>query len=971
MSEDFGAWWGDIPCALGASPPSYVRTRGLEPAVATVAFPRRFFSESLAPLPPEDPFGIRDTQPAASLVGRMHEEVAITFTPVARPPYFGDLVIAQGSAELGLRSFVARQLYLVEAMIPDPQHGQDSLVQFVLADVRRFWNDYGQITKAWNVGLPQGDAKRVGADGLTVVRAADRVFVAHTAKDGGTRATPLREIVQDLLDVLPGKVQIAEWPDAFLADKPAPEVRCWGASPKEALGAVLDAFSLEFDLGEDAVARVSPIGQGEVGEARPGGLLEAHDPATGEGAWKGHITADGDRYARRPSHRPTGVVVVGDRTVHEVAVDFLTPVLVYTDQPDGQPAQTVVLEVTPDNLQILARGGADPGEAEILLADRADRARLSVILGAKDRKVIPAASAGPTEAQPSAVPADDGHLWQRLPFQDGGAWSASLPYLSDRIRQLLRQQLWRYYQVPDPLRRLLPILKRAARDYKGDRLEPRCEAFTFRATSTRVPVERDVPSEANATGRPNEVRLALVKKLEETQKAISALEERKKRLRGPSAREVIDAVAVVFKGGHATATGKGDEQLARDIKRSEGVFDGFLESWAQIGRGWARAYIAEPAKYVGADSLAAFFTEYAGGLSSDDVESRIAQIDTELKDLRAEEEEVVAELNPRAAKERELGAIEAQIRSAAGTAIIPRSIRQRADALRREIADMTQKEVELQPPADDQAEFEDRVFHLNLVRDEVPFRVVDENLGIIEVLSESLPGWLADPMAPDPEGTWFIPMPVRLTFGTWNRLDPEPRSPGDEAARNFYPTMSVAMLRGMFPQSAGAFADLGDRLPATAGQSQILFTFGAQDQESGTASVASPAWRILYDDPEKPLRLLVLLPEKDPDDPTKLLPPRSNYDELLSRARPFARAALSSPAELDAGSLVVHGPRTVRLNGRVSATEVRLLDVRKGFVTEVSFAADAAPLPGVDGPVRQSGPVRLVFGIDVEQGRND
>lgn len=969
MSEDFGAWWGDLPCALGASPPSYTRTRGLEPAVATVAFPRRFFSESLAPLPVEDPFRIRELQPA-SLVGRVHEDRAVTFTPIARPPFFGDLVIAQGSAALGLRSFVARQLYLVDAVIPDPQHGDDSLVQFVLSDIRRFWNDYGHITKSWNVGLPQGDARRVGADGLTIVRPGDRIYVAHTAKDAGTRATPLREVLQDLLNELPGRLQIADWPDQFLADKPPPEVRCWGAQPKEVIRAVLEAFSLEIDVGEDMAVRFAPIGQGDVGEATPGGSLAAHDPASGEGAWQGHVVADGNRYARRPSHRPTNVVVIGDRTVRDVAVDFLTPVLVYTDDVEGTPHQTVVLEVTPDNLQALARGGADPGEAEILLASHEDRARLSVLLGAKDRKVIPAASTGPTEAQPDAVPADDGHLWQRLPFHDGGAWSASLPYLSDRIRQLLRQQLWRYYQVPDSLRRLLPLLKRAARDYKGDRLEPRCEAFTFRATSTRIKIERDEPDAPNSTGKPNDIRIELVKKLEETQKAIASMEERKKRLRGPSAREVVDAVAIVFKGGHATATGKGDKQLAEDIRRSEGAFNGFLESWAQIGRGWIRAYVEEPAKFVGADTLAGWAKEYAGGLSSDDVETRIAQIDLELKDLRDEEAKIVAELNPRGAKERELGAIEAQIRSAAASGgIVPRALRTRAEALRQEIAGMVQEEAEKQPPADDEAEFEERVFHLNLVRDEVPFRVVDENLGIIEVLSESLPGWLADPMVPDPEATWFVPMPVRLTFGTWNRHDPEVRT--GEGSPNFYPTVSVAMLRGMFPQSAGVFADLGDRLPADVGEGQIVFTFSALDQESGTASIASPAWRILYDDPENPLRLLVLLPEKDPQRPGAFLPPASNYDELLKRARPFAKAALSAPAELDAGSLTISGPRTVHLNGRMSATEVRLLDAGKGFVTEVSFDSDAAPLPGVDGPVKQSGPVRLVFGIDVEQGRND
>jgi hypothetical protein len=250
-------------------------------------------------------------------------------------------------------------------------------------------------------------------------------------------------------------------------------------------------------------------------------------------------------------------------------------------------------------------------------------------------------------------------------------------------------------------------------------------------------------------------------------------------------------------------------------------------------------------------------------------------------------------------------------------------------------------------------------------------RVVDENLGIVEVLSDALPGWLADPMVADPRDTWFVPMPVRITFGTWNRLDPEQRSGGD--IRNCYPTLSVAMLRSMFPQTVHLFTDLGDRLPAAMGETQARFAFTLADQVTGKAGVGPHAWRILYDDPENPLRLLVALPPKDPNDPKRLglLPPTDNYDALLKRARPFAQAALATPVELDAGSLTLTGPRNVPCNGRVSAVEVRLLGPALGFATEVSFDADAAPLPGVEGPVRPDGPVRLVFGIDVEQGRNE
>lgn len=1015
--EAFGAWWGGIPCALEGSPPRYRRMRGLEAATAVVTVPRRFFTLSLAPEVPPDPFRLRELVLPSDELVRMHEPAPVRFAPIGRPPYVGDLVVAQGAVGAPLRTFVARQMYLADSRIVDPQNRAEEdgsggpLVELTLASIVRFWQDYGEITRSWNAGLAKSQAVVVGPDGQPRVRPDDRVYVAQTARERGTRPVPLHQIVQDLLRALPGKLPLVAWPFAAEDEEQVYEVHAWGASPKVVLAAVLDAAQLVIDVGEDLNVRAFRVGAGDVGE-RAGGGLAAHDPQTGEGAWAGAITADGDRYTRRPSHRPREVVVIGDRTVYEVAVEGLTPVLcVDAERPDGPPRRLVV-EVTPDNMQAFARGtllsGNTTEPGAILRTTPSEKDRLRMILGlavpqvqdARELELPEGAQVGP-DAQ--ALPADDGHLWQRLPLASEDTWAASLPYLSERVRTTLRDQLWRYYQVPETHRRLLPILNRAARDYKGDRLPPKCEAFGYRAVSVRVPVRREADAEArpNASGTPNELRLQQVSRLESIQSNIAWCEAQLKYLEGSSLAEVHDGLIRGIQGGWAYLFGASTKaELDADMKALEAALEPTLDKWARKGSSWYQA-LAGGAEHFGFGSLSVFLKSMAGDTQEQAGVMR-QSLEQALRDLRAEERRLIGELNPRLAKETELGQVEAQIATAyAGGGVPSIELQNRRDELRAEIRELAnKKEEDVAQGKDrhpDEPEWQEVILHVPLARHEVPFRVVDEALGIIEVLSDSLPGWLADALTPDPKGTWFIPMPVKLTFGSWNRLDLEGRSGGVRG--NGYVETSLRMLARDFSGVAPFVADLGDRLPATQGEEQIRFTFTREDQESGRAPVGEFPWRILYDDPENPLRRLVLLPPanreatrdlirrlSDPSSLTtdeisnrqqralELLPTTfafDNWEELLARARPVAKAALAPPDELDSGSLVVVGPRAAALSGRVSAMEIRLRDVSEGFETEVSFASDAAPLPGVEGPVRQEGPVRLMFGIDVEGGRQE
>jgi hypothetical protein len=1002
--DSFGAWWGGIPCALEASPPRYQRTRGLEAAVAVVTVPRSYFSESLAPEVPADPFRVGEAGNPAESVSQLFASAPATFSPVPRPPFVADLVLAQGGAAGTVRQLVARQMYLADARIVDPQHAEPDadgqrrfgpLVEFSLASIVRFWEDYGEITQTWNAGLTKGQAVVLGPGGQPRVRPDDRIYIAHTAKEQGTSATPLREIVQALLNALPGRLQVVAWPadtTGDTADEQVFEVHAWGASPKRVLAALLDAAQLVVDIGEDLGVRVYRIGAGDVGERDGTGNLVPHDPQGTSGAWTGQLTEDGDRYTRRVSHRPREVVVIGDRTVYEVAVDNLTPVLCIDAEREDGPPQRLVVDVTPDNLQAFARGapfGSPPVPAILTSAD--ERVRIKTIMGLAAPTVADAeplvlpegAQTGPTAAP---LPAD-GHLWQRLPLANEDTWAASLPHLTERVRTLLRQQLWRYYKVPESHRRLLPILNRATRDYKGDRLEPKCEAFGYRSVSVRVPVRREAEPAPNESGAPNALREQQATTLGRVKAAIAQAEEQIRRLEGPTVPEFHDGLIRAVQGSWSWLVGSSDDAAAReDIAAANAALEPVMDKWARMGSSWWESF-AGAADHLGFKSLSDAARDFGGGETIGQGAVRRRNLEESLVALRAEEKRLIAALNPRLAKEQEIAQLEVQIRAAyAAAGFAPLGLTQRRDELRAELAALVAKKDKDVAEGKDrhakQPETTEQIFHVPLMRHEVPFRVVDEALGIIEVLGDSLPGWLADWMTPDPKGTFFIPMPVKLTFGSWNGRDVDGGTTSGEQV-NGYVANSLRMLSRHFSDVSRFVADFGHRVPPEPGYEQVRFTFTREDQESGKAEVGPFPWRVLYDDHENPLRRLVLLGPAQPASLTaEALPvtaatgaaaaavPFDNWDELLARARPVAQAHLSAPEEVDSGSLVIVGPRAAALSGRSSAVVVTLRGVNEGFQTEVSFASDAAPLPGLQGTVHQEGPTRLVFGIDVERGRD-
>lgn len=987
MSETAAAWWDGIPCAL-TPPPRYVRARGLTPSVSLVTFPRSYFRTSLAPTTPADPFALRPEQTPA-LLGQIHAEAPVTFRPLDRPPFVGDLVFAQGAPDAPPRTFRARQLYFVEARIVDPEHGEDAMVEVTLADIRRFWEAHGQITRSWNVLRPATEATP-GTFNLTMERPAAggelRRYEARTAKERGVQPTPLREIFQECLDALPGRLQIVRWPDDYLRDLPPIEnVRAWAASPKDVLDGLMDYYRLEFDPGHDLKARFYGQGEGQVGDAEADGhggdMVRLHDPATGQGSWAGLITADGNRYARRPSHAPLEVEVLGGRTVFDVRVDFLTPVLAVTDERPGVPPRTEVLEVTPETLAAFARGL--PNELELhpdflmpgddrssRLLPQAQRSQLAAVLNVLADQVTPIDPQpyGPEEG-PVVV---DPLFWQRLPFMDSEAWAIQFPWLSERARALLRDQLWRVYQVPESLRRLLPILKRAEVDHRGERLAPLVEAYSFRAVSNIRRKEALPPKP--------DMKEVLRANLDDVKAQITTLEAERERLREPDLPEIKQAVESMAARGVAdfkTRTGV-DLPVLRALDRQFlGPVAGFLPEgtvYALLGpllpassapsptsrdeqaarklwdaaerftRKWVRLGAMDPFNFFGTDTSAH---------DSEDVEARRRRIDERLAALRRQATEISYQIDPKLALQNALAEVEREIRAAVGRdGRVPPQLTLRREDLRTRIAQI-EAEAAREEPALDDSPFLQVVRHENLPRHRVDFVVLDENLGLIKILGP-LPGWLANPNLADPRGTYFVPMPVQITFGSWNRHDADLRSGLGGEVTNHYLATTVQAIASE-PDLAPLVGLPGHVLPWHPGTQQVRFTFARNGPQAGGDEVGPFPHRLVIDGGHPPFQELVRLGGF------------TNRPQLLERVLPLARALLALPEELDAGSLTVYGPRTVLLNGRVSAVAIGYRD--GAWQTDVSFDGDAAPLPGVIGAVREPGPVELTFGINVERER--
>lgn len=1027
------AYWAGLPVALSAlgqpAPFAYRRARGVDPSTSEASFPRSlFYSLSVAldsrrfdPLPFEEPSAFS-----------LPLDVPTLAIPVERPPYMGDLLVVQGDGS-EQRIVRARALYRDQVLVATPGL-EDPLVVVTFSDIRKWWENYGEVTRDWNRRTGPGRVLSKGF-GYQVRILASAVgnhtqtrfspiqgWWADTVQPDGTPVS-LRDIAQFLLLKLPGKLRIVRWPEGVGEGENAPEVRCWAARPKEVLRGLLDAFRLSLDIGPDLRARIYGPGEGSIGELPDGGPenLSSWDPESGDGPWASRITADGNRYARRPTGAPTQVVVVGDRTVYDVQQDFCTPVLCYPLEREGEPPETVVLEVTPRSLAALARGVAQPEQIEHfdpdgpILTDPVERAAVNVLMGA-DAPPIPdvvetanlsernrahtatrdlsgltaeeqqaakrdVGFSGAQPAEPARATQADPFAWQRLPLLDDDAFETAYEWMPLGVRKLLREQLWRYWQVPT--RRLCPLLKRAERTLAGERLEVQVEAFTFRP----VRFQRLLPKDTAEADAKREAQLRVLKWILDGK---ARMEEALERLRGPTATEL--AVTVMTRLPFYTPLGLGaigvvsrqwpfageGSTPAAQIVGEEG-YRRAMDALHVHGRKWS-LYFMPLARVAGVDGKLAEVMESLGKDIPETREARVDALEKGVATYTDAAERLFAELEPRAALVKRIQVVEAKIAAAraASGEDPPGLVAERTD-LSDKLASLVQSEKDRRR-AEARPNYEPRTRHENLSRVPVTARVVDAELGIIEILSALPPGWIADTSVEDAAQSYLIPMPVRVTFGSWNQRDFEGRGedrsgvatltggvgdfgPGrrvpvrDPHQPNPYMEAAAQMLAGL-PDDARAFVgQLGHVVPAENGQPVAGPGQYRLELSREGADAEQYQWLVVMEE-SPPFRELVRLDGS------------SNRAELDARARPIAQALLDTPDETDAGSLTLAHPVSVGTNGRISAVEVRLVDAGAGFVTEVSFDGDEAPLPGIVGRSSEGGPVRLTFGLDVDAGRD-
>lgn len=1057
----FGAYWAGVACSLDRlSTPRYTRVRGVEASVSSVSFRRSVFSESLLPKIEAARFNPRPADPPAAALELLHSLTPQDDPGGARPGYRGDLVFAQtfdGTTDQK-RVETFRDLYYVEHQVLDAD-SDDPLIEITLADVRRFWEDYGEITAQWNVEKPGG-------------------LAAKGSKGREIGATPLREIMQTLLNALPGKLQISVWPEATAIPDRVVEVRCWGASPKEALKKILEVYRLEFDPGPDLRARFYVAGTGKIGELSLGSTgdndLEHNPDSPAGGPWAENFTADGNAYTKRPAHEnPTEVVVVGARTVYDVQIDWLTPVLVYEtlDPATGSPVEHVV-EATPVNLtdfvqkklpgqrrdagleedfpvaQLIGMGGQARADALRVAveplskepwpgADRATRIALGeelpelqlvarALRGGEVTQAVDRLKAGPTPPVPDPASSFSSpvqpqgtlltpDLWQRLPGLDAKDWPLALKEISEEDRRALRK-LWRVYQVPKSLRRLLPIRKRAEIDHKGKRVAAMVEAFGFTSVKVRITDEDEIARRELIADRDEETGEVLKIIETETQRfekekdaadraayeemcgEIERLRKEIDKIRRPTAGELLllanDEDEAIESGANIAEqvlnpVGPTARFLAKVDESDDGLSTVVPGQGAEAPKkperadlsnadrdandltaGRMRRLLGDFLNGIGINVLGGEDVGLDGGTSNADaratagvdLEAREERLTKMIATLEQKKLEIEEKINPTLFANHKLGEAllqAGQERQAAG--FVSGSTQQEIER-RQAVVNKLQAKLKEDQETGVKVPFEETVpmievsRFVNLGRRRVDFRVIDAERGLIEV--SDLPGWVADEDVTSLDQTTFLPMPVRLTCGTSNTVDVDESTVNEDQVPGWYMQQIAKALRAQPDAFLRLVRQVGHRLPVAVGDGQARYTFTKGDAKprAGEAAVGPHAYRVLIEDRGHQFRLLVRLSGE------------SNDATLRDRARAIADALLDRPEFVDAGRLIMFEPRRVALNGRQSATEIRIDSKGAGWVTEVSFQGDQAPLGDlVEGVERSRAPIRLAFGIDVEE----
>lgn len=940
MIGSCGAYWGELAALTDPAPgATLLRTVGFDPAVATIRLDASDVADWAIRVDPGRFEGLEPREVSApAIAAQLVAAAPAAFTPLQGLPYRDDLVLLLESGE----PVAVPNMWLQTARAIEALDGKPDVVELVLVDVRKWWVDYGVVSRSYNV--PNG-------------RAADETVLYERAslKDG--RLWAPSEIVQDLLDHLPGKVRLVYWPREAVAPAgqaaavapsstptvlpPAPSearvltLECAGASPREVLAGVLEDLGLLFTLTLSGGAACWRPGEGGVGETADDGAQNSrgHDLLSGEGVWAGMTPDDGFGYSRTVAvDAPDEVLVTGARPIRTVVVDYLDHVVIRETAPEGGGAAVRrAYEVTPELIGEL--DGREPQPEDLARILKAPVLRSS---------------------------------------EDG-----ALENTSRESQELLTAQVGRIVRVPRRLRYLLPILARAERGPDGERLAPVVEAFGWQPLEIEIAPEDLTAFDARAEAD----------RRSEIERSFAEVDQQLARVRAQIAAQTMSPEAaragldfVVEEGvlpavrsllRYGTLPGAlllGDDGAALQRQGAlpgtqprtpttppppEEFWDAFQRAGTAL-QGIVEGGLDATVGFLGGDDelLAEGQREIAQGrealneLFPDGAElDQLRRTETDLVRRRLE---LLQQLDPARALQERINDINRRIVESAATGVDQALLAQLADLQRqkRELEEAPENERAAKQPIR-------RIIHENLPRRPVRYRVLDADEGLLE-LDEPC-GILADANVADPSETWVILLPARIAFGSWNR--------GDVVQPDGLPRFGVTdnLLMGRAAAALAADAQLrvlaggmGHWLPPETDRFLEL-RFSRADM-SGGATLGPFPYRIT--DPR--LQRLVELPVGD-------APGGDNLEELRQLARAAAEKVMSSTVR-EAGTVLVLGPRRVNLNGRIAGT-TWAMDDEGQIDTTISFDR-SEPFPGIDvAQVAPRDPRPHVYGFDPRDHR--
>lgn len=895
--------------------------------------------------------------------------------PIADVPTQADLWIVETNPGEEVQRAVYRNMFLHGARVLDDAY-DPILVEVSLADVRRYWAAFGEITTQINTARvvdPSLVLSLAAPGGLGLTPAGETpVGIPAAAPDEPAQGVTLREWLEDrLLRTLPGQPTLHSMDPTASVQRPP--VYAWGANPARVLDGIARAYGMAIALKLNGTLALDVNPTNPVGPSGlDGGAQEGdHDPLTGEGVWAPFVMPGGDRYQERPDpFRAQEVIVVGGRWVYTAAVDYCIPVLP-VPRFRGTPQERLEwIDATPAALRELA--GVALGDAAF-----------------NDR------------------------IWLELVFSDA-PWPAALESVPTYLQETIRRHLFRVYRTPSAYQNLLPVWNRAEVGEDGERLEPYAEVFWWHGqeiylgrystveleegSAVFVPREGETRPELEAlregeldelegeTAVDPRLRQAMTEqreRYEALRNEISRLEgqiRHRESLAARATKQLLDAAAAQTKEDLAAVVSTFEPGAAEEV--GVGILAHVLDPLIVVGNALD---IESLDAYVDVEAIANQLAEQITGVRSAHLQ-KIEELKAALEQHKAAALLVLKELDPADALKQELA-----------TARRERIANERSSgtvnlALREQEADLSDQinALEIEEAKRHVQQVRTGFVQLNQPRRKVPVQILDARRGIFEV--DDLPGWVANPHADDLASTHFLPLPVRLVFGTHGEAFPAgtriPTNAGGQAQAANPWVSALGSTLAADPRVNAFFAGVGsitplpsanERLSGVSGErarsltvsdnpedaaarlsyadplhpSQVFFTFTSEDMESGRAGASDLALRI-----ELPtLEGRVELPARGVA--------KSNREELLKLARAAARPRLAE-SRVDSGTLELRGPHQVDCGPRISGVSHELRG--NGIVTTVSFESRAAPFDGMVARLTTERDVPLVFGIQGVEG---